>query len=134
MFKKNEDTIGKIDTLIGSNTKFSGKIEAKGAIRIDGELDGDVIVEGNVTIGPEGKIIGNITCSSIYISGTVKGNIHCREQLRLGNTAKLIGDAEVKTLIVDENAIFDGKCKMEGTSDTTMNDRDTKKENKKHNS
>lgn len=131
MFKKNEDTIGKIDTLIGKNTKFTGKIEAKGSIRIDGELEGDILVDGNVTIGPEGKIIGNITCINIYISGTVSGNVYCKEQLRLGNTSKLVGDAEVKTLIVDENAIFDGKCKMEKINDSTMNDKSVKKEVKK---
>lgn len=125
MFKKNEINSDKIDTLIGKNTKISGKIEAKGAIRIDGELDGDIVVEGNITIGEDSKITGNIEGSSIFISGTVQGNIKCREHLRLGNTAKLFGDVEVNTLIIDENAIFDGNCKMNQTETKAIKDKAT---------
>lgn len=120
MFKKNQDNMDKIDTLIGRNTRLSGKIEANGTIRIDGELDGDIIVDGNVTLGIDGKVTGNIEGNSVFISGTVYGNIKCNEHLRLGNTAKLFGDVEVKTLIIDENAVFEGKCKMESMSSSTM--------------
>lgn len=120
MFKKNQNNI---DTLIGKNTKLSGKIEATGAIRVDGEIDGDIIADGNITIGIDGKITGNLEGSSIFISGTVYGNIKCSDYLRLGNTAKLIGDVEVKTLIIDENAIFEGKCKMESMSNDTVLDK-----------
>lgn len=128
MFKKNEDNINKIDTFIGKNTKLIGKIEAKGAIRIDGELDGNIAIGGNITIGTDGKITGNIEGDSVFISGTVYGNVKCKEQLRLGNTAKLFGDVEVKTLIIDENAIFDGKCKMENTESNIIKDSATNEE------
>ncbi len=129
MFKKNEHNIDKIDTLIGKNTKFSGKIEAKGAIRVDGEVEGDIVVDGNITIGADGKITGNIEGNNIFISGIIHGNIKCNEHLRLGNTAKLYGDVEVKTLIVDENAVFDGNCKMKNTNSSTI-DKESIKEPK----
>lgn len=120
MFKKIQENADKIDTLIGQNTKLIGKVEANGTIRIDGEIDGDVVVDGNITIGTDGKITGNINGNNIFIYGTVHGNIKCREYLRLGNTAKLFGDVEVKTLIIDENAVFQGKCKMEAISDDNI--------------
>ncbi len=113
MFKKGQDNSGKIDTLIGRNTRLIGRVEANGTIRVDGEIDGDIVADGNITIGADGKITGNLEGNDIFISGTVYGNIKCNEYLRLGNTAKLFGDVEVKTLIIDENAIFEGKCKME---------------------
>lgn len=113
MFKKVQDSSGKIDTFIGKNTKLIGKIESNGTIRIDGEIEGDIVAYGNITIGVDGKITGNLAANSIFVSGTVYGNIRCNEHLRLGNTAKVLGDVEVKTLIIDENAIFEGKCKME---------------------
>ncbi len=126
MFKKNEHSMDKIDTLIGKNTKFSGKIEAKGAIRVDGEVEGDIVVDGNITIGADGKITGNMKGNNIFISGIVKGNIKCNEHLRLGNTAKLYGDVEVKTLIIDENAVFDGNCKMKDANNAIANKESNK--------
>jgi len=112
MFGKNEDKFNKIDTLIGKNTKLQGKIESKGSMRIDGELVGDIIIEGSVVIGEEGKINGNISCDNIFIAGSVHGNILCKDQLRVSNTGKLYGDIEVKSFIVDESAVFEGSCKM----------------------
>jgi len=133
MFSKNEVKVDKIDTLIGSNTKFTGKIEAKGTIRIDGELIGDLIVEGSVILGEDGKIKGNSVCDNIFISGTLEGNIKCKNQLRITNTGKLFGDIEVKNFIVDESAVFEGACKMTDnpTSQLVNQSGDTRKSNTK---
>ncbi|EOD01659.1 bactofilin family protein [Caldisalinibacter kiritimatiensis] len=128
MFGKKEIKMDKIDTLIGRNTKLEGKITANGTIRFDGELVGDLIIEGNVIIGEEGKIKGNIKCNNGIVSGRVEGNIICKEQLRLTNTASLFGDIEVKSFIVDENAVFEGSCKMKTETNTQKNN--TKKEEK----
>lgn len=125
MFKKGQDISGKIDTIIGKNTKLVGKLEAKGTIRVDGEVEGDITADGNITIGLDGKVTGNLEGNNIFISGTVYGNITCNEHLRLGNTAKLIGDVEVKTLIIDENAIFEGKCRMESMNSDNQKDKAT---------
>lgn len=112
MFGKKESTSEKIDTLIGKNTTIEGKISGHGTSRIDGTLLGDLDVKGDIIIGDEGRIQGNITCINVLISGTVEGNISTSEQLRITSSGKLFGDVEVKSFIVDEDAIFQGSCKM----------------------
>lgn len=129
MLRKKEVNVNNIDTLIGRNSIIEGKINAKGTIRFDGTLIGDLIVEGNVIIGEDGKVKGNITCENIIVSGTIEGNVTCKEQLRLTNTASLYGDIEVKSFIVDESAVFEGACKMRDESKNLQNDKD--KKNKK---
>ncbi len=135
MFGNGDKKSGKIDTLIGRNTKLEGKIEAKGTIRLDGELSGDLYVEGSVIIGKKGIVKGNIYCNSIYVAGTIEGNIDCKEQLRLTNTSKLLGDIKVKTFIVDENATFEGKCQMQEMNQSPKNEKtqDNKSEKLKDN-
>lgn len=114
---------GKIDTLVGRNTKLEGKVEAKGTIRLDGELIGDLHVDGSAIIGRKGVIKGNVFCTNIYVAGTIEGNVDCKEQLRLTNTAKLTGDIKVKTFIVDENAAFEGKCVMREIKQNLKNEK-----------
>jgi cytoskeletal protein CcmA (bactofilin family) len=126
MLGKKGVKMDKIDTLIGKNTKFEGTITSKGTVRLDGELVGDMISEGNIVIGEAGKVKGNITCHSIIVSGTVEGNVICKEQLRLTNTASLYGDIEVKSFIVDENAVFEGSCKMREDSNSKEKKNKTK--------
>jgi len=118
MFGKNDNRVDRIDTLIGKSTTIEGKIEAQGTIRLDGTLKGDMVVEGSIIIGEGAKVTGNLNCSNVFVSGIVEGNITCKDQLRITSTGKVIGDIDVKNFIVDENAIFEGNCKMRGNSST----------------
>ncbi len=110
--KKQTADFSKFDTLIGKNTSFEGTLTAEGTIRIDGKIKGDVKVEGDIYIGESSQVIGNIMGSNIIVGGNVDGNIIANEQLRLTSTGKVIGDISVKSLIIDENGVFEGSSKM----------------------
>jgi cytoskeletal protein CcmA (bactofilin family) len=43
------------------------------------------------------------------INGTVQGRVQANE-LVLGRTANLTGDVAVRKLIVEEGAVFNGRC------------------------
>jgi cytoskeletal protein CcmA (bactofilin family) len=118
-----------IDSLVGENIKIIGKIEGSGNLRIDGIIEGDINYKGNLSIGETGKVKGNISCTDISLAGTVEGNIKSNAKLNLLPTGKLIGDAEVSSLIVHENAFFEGSCKMVDINSNvkTLNIKDTEK-------
>jgi cytoskeletal protein CcmA (bactofilin family) len=116
MFGKKETPDRKdmaLDSLIGDNIKVIGKIQGGGNLRIDGVVEGDIIYDGDIVIGEEGRVEGNISCDNVCIAGTVRGNVECNEVLNLLSTGKLSGDVQVSSFIVNENAIFEGNCKME---------------------
>jgi cytoskeletal protein CcmA (bactofilin family) len=114
--KKKEVTSKKVfDTLIGTNTTIEGNIDSGGTVRIDGKVNGDLNVEGDVYIGREAFVTGNIHAASIHLSGTVQGNIHATNLLRLLSTAKLYGDIQVQSFVADEGAVFQGNCSMINT-------------------
>ena len=71
-----------------------------------------MIVKGDVFLGESGTITGNISGTNIIIAGKILGNVEALEQLHIASTGKLTGDICVNTFIVDENAFFEGKCKM----------------------
>lgn len=106
---KTQTTIG---TLIGIGAVFDGNINAPETIRIDGTLNGDCTCQGNVILGTDGVILGNITAQNVTLSGKVTGDIHTHGRLELFSTAKVTGNVTARSLIVDEDACFDGKCTM----------------------
>jgi cytoskeletal protein CcmA (bactofilin family) len=114
MFGNKKESISKegFDTLIGTSTIFEGNIDSDGTVRIDGKVKGDINVKGDVFIGSEALITGNIYASSIHLSGSVEGNIHVTNVLRLLSTAKLCGDIQVRSFVADEGAVFQGNCSM----------------------
>lgn len=102
----------KIGTLIGPGAVFDGNINAPETIRIDGTLNGDCSCQGNVILGTDGVINGNISAQNVTLSGKVTGDICVHGKLELFSTAKVTGNVTARSLIVDEDACFDGKCTM----------------------
>ena len=113
MLKKTKIDTTTTNTIIGEGVKIEGaKITGKGSIRIDGTLLGELELSGNVIVGENGSIEGNIKVDHALIAGTLQGNVICREGIHLAPTAKLTGNIEATSLIIDDGAIFSGVSAM----------------------
>lgn len=114
MFGSNKkfDNGDKIDTLIGKSAIVEGTINGEGTIRIDGKVNGGINITGNLVLGEEGLILGNIKAENAFIAGTIEGNVTVNAQLHLTHTARLTGDMLVKNVVIDEGAVFNGSCKI----------------------
>ncbi|MBI5475768.1 MAG: polymer-forming cytoskeletal protein [Ignavibacteriales bacterium] len=98
--------------LIAAGTVFEGKLRTPGSIRIDGKIIGEVNASQNIAIGSSGDVDGNMNAKSITIGGKIKGTITAQEKLVFESKAVIKGDIRAAKLVIDEGAIFDGKCTM----------------------
>ncbi len=112
MMKKAEKENVKISSIIGEGSIIEGDYSAKGAIRMDGCITGNVKVTGILIMGASGKIIGDVTAASAVIGGELIGNLEAENKVELTGSAKVIGDIKTKGIVIDENAIFQGRCDM----------------------
>ena len=96
---------------------MEGNLTSKESIRIDGTVNGNIAIEGDVFIGSKAVINGNISAVNIFVEGTVNGNICAKELLKLLSSARLYGDIDVKTFVTDEGSFFEGKCSMKKIPD-----------------
>ena len=112
MFGKKEEEI-KLTTLIGEGARLGGDFYALGSARIDGFIGGNVSVEGTLIVGVSGKISGDVTADAVIIGGEVEGNIIAPKKAELTNTAKVMGDIRTAVIVIDEHAVFQGKCSMD---------------------
>ena len=99
-------------TIISNGVKLEGKITSGGSIRVDGTIVGDVVTQGNVTVGEHGDVNGQINAGVIAIGGKVVGSVNAKEKLVLESKANLKGDIFTKILVVEAGAKFDGKSNM----------------------
>ncbi len=107
---KKTDT--KIATIIGKDSVVEGDFKVAGAARIDGTIDGNVTVTGTLVVGATGKINGNVEAFCAMVGGVVNGNLTVAEKTELTSTARIIGDIKTKVIVIDEKAVFQGKCDM----------------------
>ena len=86
----------RIDTLIGKAAHVHGDVDFQGGLHLDGHIDGavrsDEAPESSLSVSESGSIQGAVRVPNVVLNGTVKGDIHARERVVLGATARVEGD------------------------------------------
>ena len=98
---------------VGDVSTFSGDVEFKSMLRIDGQFSGNVSSsDGTLIVSAGAKLTkANINVAVAKINGTVEGDIHVSKQLVLGRTASVTGHVFAPALVVEEGALFNGSCR-----------------------
>jgi len=113
MSKSTEDSNAlTLHNLIAAGTLIKGEIITDGDFRIDGRVEGNIVSKGRIIIGDHGTLSGNIQAKNVDIMGLVEGKIQVSDTLSLKSTGKIQGDIITKTLIIEQNATFNGTCQM----------------------
>lgn len=99
-------------TIISQGVRLEGKISSGGSIRVDGIIQGDINSQGNVTVGEQGEVNGQINATSVTVGGKVVGSVNAKEKLIMESKANLKGDIFTKILVVEAGARFVGKSNM----------------------
>lgn len=122
MKMKTNNNIGKDEvTIISAGVLIEGKLSSNGNIRIDGTINGDVFAEGNITVGENGEINGQLNAEVVNVGGKVNGSINAKEKLTLEAKSNLKGDLITKILVIEAGALFEGKSSMSGNSSSESN-------------
>jgi len=102
-----------IKSLIAEGIVIDGNIRFTEGLRIDGQVTGSVIAEGNqpsILVVSEAAVVtgGEIRADHVIVNGTVKGQVHAAELLELQPLARIEGDVTYKALEMHQGAIISG--------------------------
>jgi cytoskeletal protein CcmA (bactofilin family) len=104
---------GNLSGFVGSGTVVTGEANFKAMMRVDGHLSGRINSStGTLIVGANGKVDANIEVAVAVIHGTVNGDIIATSRLELGRAAKLNGNIQTASLMIEPGALFEGSCKM----------------------
>lgn len=109
-----DDKYGKVNSVIGVEAEIKGNIISKATIRIDGRIDGNVFCEGDVVVGREGRIKGDIKAKSIIVGGKITGNANAENKVEILEGGQLTGDIKSPAIVIADGGMFDGYCEMMG--------------------
>lgn len=123
----NNDFDNKMHNVFAFGTRIVGNINSDGDIRIDGEIEGDIVTKGRLVLGKSGVVNGTISCPNAEILGQFEGVINVEDTLAIRDTAKVTGEVSTKKLTIDVNAVFNGSCNMNTQSDKKTNVKTTEK-------
>src|SRR2546425_11057617 len=110
---------GTLGGYVGSGTIVTGEAGFKAMMRIDGQMSGRITsTGGTLVIGTNGRVDANIEVAVATVHGTVNGDIIATQRLELGRSAKVSGNIQTPSLMIEQGAIFEGSCKMTQLSAT----------------
>jgi cytoskeletal protein CcmA (bactofilin family) len=105
-----------LNALLGRGSEFEGKLTFEGTVRIDGKFTGSIVTGDVLVVGEGAKISAEISCGTIIVHGEITGNIRAKNSIELHHPAKMRGNIETPSLMVEKGVLFEGQAKMENLS------------------
>lgn len=104
---------GSLSGFVGSGTVITGEASFKSMLRVDGRFSGRITSgTGTLIVGAGGQVDANIEVDIAMIHGVVNGDIIAGQRIELGRAAKLNGNIQTPSLVIEQGAVFEGSCKM----------------------
>ncbi len=114
----------KVSTVIADDVIIkNGQLQAEKTIRIEGRIVGEINTRGSLVIGANGHVEGDITCDNILICGHINGNVTAYDQIHITDSGVINGDITCQNIVIDEGAIFTGKCTINKEPDKKGNNK-----------
>ena len=96
-------------SLLGKEIKIIGKISSKGALQLDGDLEGE-ITASKLVIEKSAKVVGSVTSDDLVIKGRIIGPVFGKK-VRFGSSARVEGDTFHETIAIEDGAYYEGSIK-----------------------
>jgi cytoskeletal protein CcmA (bactofilin family) len=96
-------------TLIGRDTRIKGRVTgASHDVEVQGHLEGELTIEGDVRIDATGTVAADIRARRIVVAGAVKGNLNADDAIVLEAGARVVGDLRAPRIAIAVGGLLRG--------------------------
>jgi cytoskeletal protein CcmA (bactofilin family) len=111
MFKSDGER-GDLNGFLDAGSHIEGNLHFEDTFRVDGRLTGRVDSAGDLVVGEQGEVEGDIRVGRIFISGTVKGSVQAGQRVEITSRGRVTADLDTPSLMIEDGAFFEGRCSM----------------------
>jgi cytoskeletal protein CcmA (bactofilin family) len=102
-------------TIIGRGARVRGRITGTATLEILGLVDGEILVDGDLTVGDSGMVASDLSGRRVVVRGAVKGNVTGEESVHLEDGAKVVGDVKAPRIAIAAGALVRGHVQTAGS-------------------
>ncbi len=111
------------NNILANDVSIKGTIRFDSELIFDGKIEGEIVSEGgNLTLGKNAEVNGEVKTKSVIVHGTVNGNITVSERAELKASSQLTGDLAAMRIVIEEGATFIGKSEVTPNKSTRGSD------------
>lgn len=97
---------------IEGDIRVNGTLSCDGDLIIDGQLEGELSVKGNLTITEIGNVGADTVASKLTVAGKLKGKVSAEKGVLIKSTASVLGPIETNQIIIEDGADYSGTINM----------------------
>jgi len=110
---KKDKKVDTVSTFLGIETGIEGTLTFKGAIRLDGQVNGKIVSQdGTAIIGEKAQINAEINVAVAIVKGGVNGYIQATQRIEAYPPARIVGDIQAPVIAIESGVVFEGNCNM----------------------
>jgi cytoskeletal protein CcmA (bactofilin family) len=110
MFK--DSARGDLNGFLDAGSLINGELHFEDTFRVDGKLVGKVVSDGDLVIGEQGEVDGEVVVGRVFVTGVVRGRVSATRRIELTAGGRAYADLETPCLVIEEGATFEGQCRM----------------------
>ncbi|MCP1675245.1 cytoskeletal protein CcmA (bactofilin family) [Natronocella acetinitrilica] len=100
--------------VIGPSIHIEGTLRGEEDLLIEGHVKGTVQLQGHtLTIGGKGQVEAELHAQSIYVEGTVQGDLYGTELVSIRKSARIFGNVTAPRVSLEDGAKFKGAIDMD---------------------
>ena len=103
--------------IIGPSIQIEGTLRGQEDVFVEGEVTGTILLQSNtLTIGTSGKIKADVYAHTVFVEGSMEGDLFGSEQVIVRKSAKVRGNITSPRVTLEDGAAFKGAIEMDPES------------------
>src|SRR5215467_76859 len=99
--------------VIGAKARVRGRISGDGHLLVEGQVEGDIAIRGDLVIADGGSATSNVDAQSVTVSGVLEGDVTARGAVKIESGARVVGNMHGDHVSIEEGAQFKGRLDCE---------------------
>ena len=100
-------------SFVANTARVRGRVLGEGDLTIEGQVEGDITLRGDLTVASGGSAKSNVEAESVIIAGSLEGDVSARGPVRILASAHVRGNLTGAEVSVEEGAQFAGNLDCE---------------------
>lgn len=101
-------------TVLAEGSRFNGKANVAGTIRVEGEAEGEIQAADSLVVGSTGNVQAQVNARRAVINGRFQGKIAAREGVEFQSGSHVDADVKAKNMVMEDGVRFRGNCEIGG--------------------
>lgn len=108
---------GRVTAVIGPSIQIEGTLRGQEDLFVEGEVTGTIQLQNHtLTVGSQGKIKADVYAHTVFVEGSMDGDLFGSEQVIVRKSAKVRGNITSPRVTLEDGAAFKGAIEMDPES------------------